>query len=86
MVDRNLLRDDFDRFQGLAPSISALPLVGFKAVARMFKSVVLPEPEGPIMAMHSPALATKDTWLSAGVPLLCSKLSCCNENPTRLFN
>ena len=86
MVDRNFLSEDFDRLQGLAPSISALPCVGFRAVAKMFKSVVLPEPEGPIIAIHSPALAIKDTWFSAGVPLLCSKISCCSENPTRLLN
>ncbi len=86
MVDRNFLSEDFDKLQGLAPRISVLPRVGFNAVARIFKSVVLPEPDGPIIAMHSPAPATKDTWFSAGAPLLCSKLSCCNENPTILLN
>ncbi len=40
---------------------AAVPCDGFNAVAKLLlRSVVLPEPEGPIMAMHSPASAASE--------------------------
>ena len=40
-------------------------LVAWSRQPRMFSSVVLPEPEGPMMAIHSPASAVKLTRSSA---------------------
>ena len=43
------------------PSTRALPEVGESSPPRMLMSVVLPEPEGPMMAIHSPSSMVKET-------------------------
>jgi len=41
------------------PSILSSPVVGRSRQPRRFTSVLLPEPEGPVMATHSPATMEK---------------------------
>ena len=47
------------------PSKSTLPLVGLSRAARMFSSVVLPEPDSPMMATYSPGSTAKFTLVRA---------------------
>ena len=47
------------------PSSTIVPPVGLSSAARRFKSVVLPEPDSPIMATYSPSSTLKFTFLSA---------------------
>ena len=47
------------------PSSTTVPPVGLSSAARRFKSVVLPEPDSPIMATYSPSSTLKFTFLSA---------------------
>ena len=47
------------------PSNRTLPPVGRSSVARMFSSVVFPEPDSPMMATYSPASTEKLTPFSA---------------------
>ena len=42
-----------------------VPPVGLSSAARRFKSVVLPEPDSPMMATYSPSSTLKFTFLSA---------------------
>ena len=49
------------------PSTRMCPLVTVSMVATQFSSVVLPEPDGPMTAMLSPARMAKFTWLSASI-------------------
>ena len=43
------------------PSSFTLPAVGLSSAARMFRRVVLPEPDSPIMATYSPSSTEKST-------------------------
>lgn len=47
------------------PSRITLPPVGLSSAARIFSSVVFPEPLSPIIAMYSPGSAVKLTFFSA---------------------
>ena len=47
------------------PSSSTWPEVGLSSAARMFRSVVLPEPDSPMMATYSPSTTEKLTFESA---------------------
>ena len=47
------------------PSSSTSPEVGLSSAARMFRSVVLPEPDSPMMARYSPSSTEKLTFDSA---------------------
>jgi hypothetical protein len=44
------------------------PASGLKIPARQCSRVVLPEPDGPMIAMDSPAFAMKSTWSRAMLP------------------
>ena len=46
-------------FEVSVPPMSNWPLVAWSRQPIKFRSVVLPEPEGPMMAIHSPAVAVK---------------------------
>src|SRR5579875_1612696 len=47
------------------PPIETRPSVGASRQPRMLSKVLLPEPDGPITATHSPREIDKDTLLSA---------------------
>ena len=47
------------------PSNSTSPEVGLSSAARMFSSVVLPEPDSPMIARYSPCSTEKVTFESA---------------------
>ena len=48
------------------PSSSTWPPVGWSREATMFSSVVLPEPDSPMMARYSPSSTEKLTLVKAG--------------------
>ena len=73
-----LLKDEADFFRAKARQGVAgkrgdfLPVqqsrgrtVGVSSPPRIFSSVLLPEPEGPITATHSPFSTVNETWWSA---------------------
>ena len=47
------------------PSKLTTPLVGLSKAAKMFKRVVLPDPDSPIIATYSPSSTLKDTFFKA---------------------
>ena len=47
------------------PDSVTLPAVGRSRAARIFRRVVLPEPDSPMMATNSPSSTEKDTSLRA---------------------
>jgi hypothetical protein len=51
------------------------PEAGFNAVESKFNRVVLPEPEGPIIATHSPVSIDKEIFFRVVVPLAWLKLT-----------
>lgn len=51
------------------PSSTTLPPVGLSSAAKMFKSVVLPEPDSPMMATYSPCATLNVTLRSASTAL-----------------
>ena len=51
------------------PPTEIRPAVGASMVARQFRSVDLPEPDGPMIPTNSPASTAKLTWSSARVTL-----------------
>src|SRR5688572_7389786 len=58
---RRRARSTVERVQALEPSRKTSPDVGRSSRPRMWSSVVLPAPEGPIKARRSPARSSRST-------------------------